>query len=512
MNRRLTVIGVLLIAFLVVPLSSQSASIKPTGKLTILYSNLGNESLDCVKWNTGQSEAIVMSLGEPLVNFYWKGPALDFKPAIASSWKISPDLKTWEFTIRKGINFHDGTPLTVQDVVFTWNRVLKSPLSIAVSAKNIIKSVEALNDKTVLFQLNTPDPFFLYKASTYAIQPKAYTEKVGEEEFSKKPIYAGPWKFVKQLQGDFVEMEAFEGHYRKVPYYKTLILKIIPEDSTKLAMLKTGEADIIFNVMPGPLVNEIRNDSNLRLISVPSSNETYLFMTSLVKPDKVSPFRDKRVRQALSLAIDRKLIVEKLYNGLGSPSFMAAIMPYSPMMHPSLTPIRYDIKKAKTLLSEAGYPNGFETELFLTNTEKAEGEAIASMWNKIGVKAKITLMEMGAMLAAVREKTLPDGLRLSHHSCTPAGMWYFFRKGGHYTVIYDDKLEELTNKMATIPEGPKMYEFIKNEMSRYVYDLVPSIPLVIQQYSRGVRKNIETSEWEKIGTRSIFWVPAAEYL
>jgi ABC-type transport system substrate-binding protein len=145
--------------------SAPAASTKPQGTLTILYSNLGNESLDTVKYDGRETEAILFSLGEALVHLYWDKATNTrvYRPAVATSWESSPDLKTWKFKIRKGIKFQDGSPLTPEDVLFTWNRVLKSPLSIASSSKAIVNSVSAKGD-TVIFDLKTPDSFFLYRA------------------------------------------------------------------------------------------------------------------------------------------------------------------------------------------------------------------------------------------------------------------------------------------------------------------------------------------------------------
>jgi peptide/nickel transport system substrate-binding protein len=503
------------IVFLIILLSTQSVTAKPEGKLTILYSTLGNEALDTVKYNAREGEAIQVSIGEALVNLYWDHSqnTRTYQPAIASSWETSPDLKTWKFKIRKDVKFHDGTPLTVEDVLYTWNRVLKSPLSTASSSKRLIESVSSEGDDTFVFHLKGPDAFFLWRASNYMIHPNAYTEKIGEAEFGKKPVYAGAWKFVKHSPGDYVEMEAFEGHYRKVPYYKKLTLRVVPEPSTQIAMLRTGEADVIFNVMIGPAIYELKKDPDINLIELPSWSESYGYFATLTKPgDTPSPFRDKRVRHALSMAIDRQLLIDKVYHGFGKPSSTACILPGSPYWHPDAKPIAYDLEKAKALLAEAGYPDGFETPLLLTAREKTEGEALASMWAKIGVKCKIEMMETGALLTAIRKRTLPDSIRISYHSCTPTGMWYYFRKDQLYAVMVDEKLDQLTRKMGSMPDGPDMYEFIKNEMCMYIYDLVPNLPIVNVISCHATRPGIDVTEWAAMGHKNLNFGPAAEYI
>jgi peptide/nickel transport system substrate-binding protein len=501
--------------FVVVP-SFIDAAPKPKGKLTIVYSNLGNETLDTVKRMAREEEAILFSLGEGLVLASHSGEAgaRTYYPAIATSWKVSPDLATWEFTIRKDVKFHDGTPVTMEDIIYTWKRALTSPESLGHSIKRSVESVEAIGDDRVVFRLKEPTPFHLYPVASYAIQPKAYTEKIGEKAFATKPIYAGPWKLVKQVQGDYVEMVAFEGHYRKVPAYKSLLLKIAPEPATQLAMLKTGEADILFNVPVGPAINELKKDPNLRLVSAPVEGESYGYFVNLAKKERPpSPFWDKRVRHAFSYAINRQLLVDKIYYGLGRPSAATCLIPGTHRWHPSVpTVIPYDVEKAKALLKEAGYPNGLEVDFYLTKREKTEGEAIASMWAKAGIRAKIKMWETGALLAGIRKRNLPDGVRISRHKSSPGGIWYYFRNDQTYTNMIDDKLDRLTRKMGTFPEGPEMDKFIRDEMCRYVADLMPAIPIINLVVLHGVSPGIDTTVWEQYATRHINYVPAAEYL
>jgi peptide/nickel transport system substrate-binding protein len=481
--------------------------------LVIAVTTLGNETLDHIKGAARNEESIFQSLGEPLVGMGWDGPTTIFKPSIAKSWKVSQDLKTWEFTIRKDVKFHDGTPVTLDDVVYTWNRIVKSTLSKRTAEQRLIDSIESVGDDRIVFHLKIKYPFFLSPASRHMIQPKAYTEKLGEDEFGKHPIYAGSWKFVKQSQGDYVEMEAVEGHYRQTPHYKNLILKVVPESSTKLAMLKAGEAQILHYLQPGPIIREIKKDRELKLVSVPLPGEWYGYFINLTKPgDPPSPFRDKRVRHAVSHAIDRQLIIDKIFYGEGTPSSTTCIIPGTPQWDPSCTIFPYDVEKAKALLVEAGYSEGFTTKIITTAREKSLVEAIAILWAKIGIKAEMVNMETGAMLTALRKKTLPDGLRFSLHISNPMAMSYYFRKDQLYTIMNDEKLHNLTLKMMSFPEGPEMDKFVREEMCSYVHDLVPSLPLVNATIMCGVGPGLDIDEWVKMGTRRQVYNMAAEYI
>ena len=125
---------------------------------------------------------------------------------------------------------------------------------------------------------------------------------------------------------------------------------------------------------------------------------------------------------------------------------------------------------------------------------------------------KIQMMETGALLAAVRKKTLPDSIRISYHTSTPGGMWYYMRNDQLYTLMLDDKLDALTKEMGSMPEGPAMDNFVKNQMCMYIYDLVPSIPIVNLVRLGAVRKGLDTTEWEAMGCASLNFGPAAEYI
>jgi peptide/nickel transport system substrate-binding protein len=514
MRKKWTIALVILLVVLVMPSWVLSESERPRGRLVFAYPSLGTEVHDGVKTLGQAEEAIIQSLGDGLCLKYFEGASPSYQPAIATSWKVSPDLKAWEFTIKKDVIFHDGAPLTVEDIVYTWDRILHDPLTALRGPKRIIKTVEAIGDDRVVFNLKRPYPFLLTYASRYAIQPKAYSERVGVEEFEKQPIYAGPWKLVKHLQGDYVELEAFKGHYRQVPHAKTLILKVVPEQSTQLAMLKTGQVDIVAQISGGPIIEGIRKDPNLELITFPAPAEIYVYFSYLTRMDNPpTVFRDKRVRHALSYALDRKLLNEKIFAGTAQPASTICILPGTPKWHPSSTPFPLDIEKAKALLTEAGYPDGFEAKLILTPREKTLGEACALMWSKIGVKCNIEMRDTTTVTRQIRKRQLPDCMRISRHPTGPAAMSYFFPKRVLFNHMVDDILDELTAKMSAFPEGPEMDEFVKNEMCRYIHDLMPGIPILATSYIYGVRAGIGGRyKWLEIGTRHANYGPAAEYL
>lgn len=512
MKHKTVILFFMISSLLVVPLLAGSVQAKPKGKLVIAYANLGNEATDTVRTISRNEESILESLGDGLTVMQWKGANPYFKPGIASSWTISPDLMTFTLKLRKGVKFHDGTLVTMEDVLHTHYRAINSPLTKATSYKGVFKSIEAKGDDTVIFKTKKPDPFFLMWPAHYAIHPKKYIEKIGEKAFTDKPIYAGPWKFVKHVQGDYVELEAFEDHWRKAPYAKTLILKAVPEAATQLAMIRAGEADLLYYAQAGPTLKEMEKDSNIKVHQEPGFSGWYAVFTHLSRtdmPDTV--FRDKRVRQALSYAIDRQLIIDKILYGYGEPMSTCCIPVGTPQWHQDAQ-VPNDVEKAKALLKEAGFGKGLKVKAFTTAREKVITEAVASMWKRIGVETEIIMYETGTIGQAYRKRTLPDGIRFSRHWISPLGMQAYFLKTRTYTNMVDEKLDELTQKMLTHEMGPEMLAFVKNNMTQYVYDLVPCIELIAPPVIHAYRKDLGVDEWLKWGTREWSYGPCAEYL
>ena len=256
----------------------------------------------------------------------------------------------------------------------------------------------------------------------------------------------------------------------------------------------------------------MERDPNIRVIKDAPFGGWYAVFSHLSRLDKPKTvYRDKRVRQALNYAVNRQLIVDKIFYGLGDPMSTCCIPPGSPQWNPKAT-VPYDVEKAKALLADAGYPNGLEVHAFTTAREKTMTEVVASMWKKIGVKTKISMYETGTIGSQYRKRTLPDGIRFSRHWISPMGMQAYFLKDRTYTNMVDEKLDELTRKMLTFPLGSDMYNFIKNEMTLYVHDLVPCIELVSAAAVHGVRVELGTDEWLKYGTREWSYGPNAEYL
>src|SRR3954449_4446566 len=250
-------------------------------------------------------------------------PGQPMAASLAESWSASEDALVYDFTLRDGIKFHNGEPVTAEDVKFSFERYRGTSHDLM---KARVASVEAIDARHVRFKLKEPWPDFMvfYATATGAgwVVPKKYVEKVGEDGFKKAPIGAGPYKFVSFDPGIELTLEAFDGYWRKKPSVKRLVFRCIPDEATRLAALKRGEVDIVYSIR-GELAEELRSTPGLTL--KPSVIQGTFWLYFADQWDPKSPWHDERVRRAASLAIDRDGITQALtlgYSRLTGNSFV----------------------------------------------------------------------------------------------------------------------------------------------------------------------------------------------
>jgi len=325
--------------------------------------------------------------------------------ALAESWSESPDGLTYEFKLRPGLKFHNGDPCTAEDVVFSFTRY-KGVGAAEFKAK--VKNIEVVDARTVRFHMQQPWPDFMTFYGTTAtaagiVVPKKYLEQVGEDGFKKHPIGMGPYKFVSHTPGIELVLEANEAYWRHPPYIKRIIMKGVPEGTTRLAMLKRGEADIAF-ALEGEVAEEVKRDPKLILVDTRHASIQWLDFAEQWDPK--SPWHDKRVRLAANYAIDRQAMNEAACLGFCPPT--AVIIPRVMDFALQTEPLPYDPKKAKELLKEAGYPNGFDAgDLAPIPPFYVVGESVVNYLNAVGIRVKMRTMERAAFYTAWKEKKLP---------------------------------------------------------------------------------------------------------
>jgi peptide/nickel transport system substrate-binding protein len=316
-------------------------------------------------------------------------------PAMAESWTVAPDWSYVEFNLRRGIKFHNGDPFTSKDVKFSFERAMRPDLMFVfgAEARRHIDRVEARGDYQARVYLKQPYPAIFDRLyNNLMMVPKNYIEKVGDAGFAAKPVGAGPFKIIDFKQDDFVKVKAVRNHYRKTPYVDEVIFKIAEEPTTRLAMLKTGEADMI--MLNQQHIPEVQQDPNLRIIWSKHTFLTTMVYQDLARPKEPNPFHDERIRKAASLAIDRVGICKNVLYG-GSEPWGSFLAPYHLGYDPSRKPDPYNPELAKKLLTEAGYPNGFKTSFTTGAGSKTPFEPLTAQLNEAGIKAEFVALEHG---------------------------------------------------------------------------------------------------------------------
>jgi len=315
-------------------------------------------------------------------------------PALATEWKVGTNWSHITFKLRRGVKFHNGDPFTSADVKFSIERFMREELRMVFGSemRRLVDSVETMGDYEVKVNLKGPYLAFFDRCFDYlAIVPKNYTEKVGDKGFAKKPVGAGPFKVRKFKRDIYMDFRAVDNHYRKTPYIKDFRYNNVKEHATRLAMLKTGEADMV--MLLSTHIPNVRKDKKLRIIW---SNMTYLqtlVFFDLAHPED-SPFKDMRVRKATQLAIDLQGIADAVGHGSATPwgSFLAS---YHLGFDPNAKPSSYNPEKARQLMAEAGYANGFDTEMISHPSLVPRFEPMVQQLKEIGIRCKFKVPEAG---------------------------------------------------------------------------------------------------------------------
>src|SRR5437867_2348904 len=329
-------------------------------------------------------------------------PGNHLTPSLAESWTVSADQRVYEFKLREGLKFHNGDPFTAEDVKFSFHRTKGAKI-----LQDKVREVTIVDPYRVRFQLHEAFPDFMTYYGTFAtgagwIVPKKYFEQVGPDGFKKHPIGLGPYKFVSNTPGIELVMEANESYWRKMPSVKRLVFKSVPEPTTRAAMLKKGEVDVAYQ-LDAPTALEVKRDPNLKLAF--SGAVGIHFLEFFDQWDPKSPWHDRRVRLAVSYAIDRRSLNEA--ETLGSSRLTGAMVPRKFEFVLALQLHPYDPVKARQLLAEAGFPNGFDAGDFYPYPPYfSMGEAVAANLSTVGIKTRIHTMERAAFQKAWLSKKL----------------------------------------------------------------------------------------------------------
>ncbi len=462
--RRLSFLAIIIVAKLCLGIPSPAAG-QPQGELRVGLSTLYDQTFHPT-WATLYRKQYI----EPIYDFIiGVDPEGNFDPSqgLATEWKNSQDLLTWTLTIRDGVKFHNGDPLTLDDIKYTMEQAAsdKNNAGSRSDWQAHLAGVQVVGENRLDVKLNKPWPTFLYYLSTLVgsegmVQPREYIKTKGEETFMKAPVGSGAYKFYEWKEGDYVKLEAVDQHWRVgTPYYKYLTFKLMPEQNTRIAALKTGEIDVA--AVGLTQANELKKEG-YRV----QQKEDGLYVGLMWLQDYRSDLatNNKKVRQALVYAIDKQSIVDHLLMGEGQVVGTAASMFTWSIEYKPYDPPQYDPEKAKELLKEAGYGDGFTIYLYSFVTALPEikliNEAIAAYWQAIGLEVKILEMDYSAFKPYwTKTKDVPGPAAFT--LAWPNRPVYSWRNMYHSEALYSHKKDPALDQLIeafeteTTPEGYK---------------------------------------------------------
>ncbi|HEY2991728.1 MAG TPA: ABC transporter substrate-binding protein [Methylomirabilota bacterium] len=326
--------------------------------------------------------------------------------SLAESWTVSKDGLVYEFVVRPGVRFHNGDPVTADDVKFSFERYRGAA---ARMLKERVPVVEVVDQTRIRFRLKEPWPDFMTYYGSLAtgagwVVPRKYLEKVGDDGFKKAPVGAGPYRFVSYNPGIELVLEAHEHYWRKVPSVKRLVFKAIPDEATRLAMLKRGEADVVY-LLQSELAEEARRTAGLTLRPTPIVSTHWLVF--LDQWDPKSPWADRRVRLAANLAIDRPAMNDAITLGFSRITWSVIPQAFDFFWQPPAYP--HDIARARQLLAEAGYPKGFDAgDLWCEPATATMSEATGNYLQAVGIRTRLRPLERAAFFKSYQDKKLKN--------------------------------------------------------------------------------------------------------
>jgi peptide/nickel transport system substrate-binding protein len=485
-----------------------SAAAKPAGELRIATAFLGAQRL--IPW----AEVASGGIKQPLLLIYdtlvgcTDDGKISAETGIAERWEEAADRLSWTFWLRKGVSLHDGTELTAEDVKFSIDSLFdpKAVAPLLGPAKTAFKEVEVKDPATLVIHLTQPAIFLPWNFSCATgtegmILPKKYFQQVGPDGFARAPIGSGPYRVIKNAIGSSIQLEAVDRHWRDgVPKFKTVTFMLVPEESTRLAQLRTGEADIV--AVSREKVPEVKA-AGFNVFSKLNDQVVTVYMQQQWDP---VPVADKRVRQALNYAIDKEAIMRFVFAGQGVPTPMYPIGSYGVAggADPTLQPYPYDPQRAKQLLAEAGYPNGFDTKIYSYVTADLPelprlSEAVADYLGKVGVRARITPMDRAALSTKRQAKSLAGDLlpwstpnrSLAIHIVTI--MQTLHHSKAMFTSTADPELDQMIDRALASTDVAEV-ERLVGEMHRYLYHNANNI--TIGEIHTNYAANQKVTQWD----------------
>src|SRR5439155_8282643 len=491
---------------------------RPEGTLTMAVATFGNE-----RWlpelYPGAEDVVLKPMMENLLSRDLKTGELT--PLLAERWEVLDGGRAWKFYLRQGVLFHGGQEFTAEDVKYTFATIAKEGSANGLAPEfRLITSMEIADPYTITIRFAKPFVTFgnrvtqgLFASSAF-IHSRPYRDQVGDEGVERHPIGTGPWKFVEHIRGDRIVYEVMEHHWRATPQFKRLVFLKVPEPATRMAMLRAGSVDVIET--GGEYVDELKK-VGMRLLTMPNTSAIWVILggqwagrpsydpkVPWAQPDAE---RARKVRLALNLAVDKRAIFDRVLGGVGSPVGTVNAYPTDPWMPEALLkPIPYDPAKAKALLAEAGYPSGFDVTMNLTAWPGRGylpdvGEAVATYWEKVGMKVKRRPVDRAVFAGDFRARSYP-GVALAYAGpiIAPEPWELFYRishsKAAVHLLIEHPKLDAFIDRLGAEPSVAIRTKIMREELGPWLYEQMPSVSIGATHTIAGVGSKI--GDWPVI--------------
>jgi len=419
-------------------------------------------------------------------------PAGMTTPSLAESWSEAKDHLSYTFTLRRNVKFHDGSPVTAEDVKFSFERYKGASATLL---KEKVKEVQVAGPTQIRFVLKEPWPDFMLFYGTTAsgagwIVPKHYVDKVGEDGFKKAPIGAGPYKVVSFTPGVELVLEAFDQYWRKAPAVKRLVMRSMVEETTRAAALKRGEVDIAY-LLSGPVADEIKRTPGLQLKAPLLTGAFWIDLPDQWDPK--SPWHDRRVRLAANHAVDRQAVNQA--ETLGFSRLTGSMVPRVFQFALVVEPPAYDPARAKKLLAEAGYPNGFDAgDFYPFPPYNSMGEALQGQLQVVGIRSRLRTMERATYFAQWREKKLHGLILVVTATMGNAAtrLEPYAIKNGIYAYGSLPAVDDLFTRQAREVDVKKR-ETLVRQMQTAVTEHVMHVPIYELAFIWGIGPRVEES-------------------
>ncbi|QDP41228.1 ABC transporter substrate-binding protein [Radiobacillus deserti] len=497
-------IGILIVSiFLITACSEDSSSSSPddgstdstdSGDKNTLVFGRGADSvqLDPAKVTDGESLYVTNQIYDTLVRYKEKNT--EVRPALATEWNVSEDGKTWTFKLREDVTFHDGTDFTAEDVVFNFERWATGGeyayygYMFGATEDNpagIIEKVEATGDYEVTFTLTQPNAPFLYTLAMppFGIASPEAIEEHGENYF-KNPVGTGPFVFEEWVKDDSITLSKNPDYYGEKPKVEEVIFRVIPDNGARFMELQSGSIDVMNGLNPQD-IEQVESSDDLQIIRRPSMNVSYMAMNM-----EKGPLKEKKVRQAINLAIDKKKLIT-LYEGIGKE----AKNPLPPSIwgyNDDIEDYGYDVEEAKRLLAEAGYPDGFQITLDIMSNPrpympqpKVTAQVIQQMLGEVGIEVEVIENDWDTHLAKTENGEHEMALMgWIGDNGDPDNFLYVLldkdnaKKGsaGNYAFYKSDELHDILIEAQTTMDKEKRTELYM-EAQEIIHEDAPWVPI-----------------------------------